>query len=641
MPYGAICHIEKLNNNAKQDSLIFVGSNANNALLEDLQINVPDMFRSDCPVFMPRGYLNMVKQRLDNNVIFYENFNETYNLTDIFAVNGGPTISLPLASWDHRNHFQLQMGLNRWDRRTDLRGAKFVNTLWFNGRLAYFICDIDGKIKIQDDDDCFNGTIIGSSGYMQEKLFYMTERLNLAIETKNRIKSVEGRPTEIPCERLLNKKMTDICSGGKSLTQGSTRITIITERPYIYTLFAGVPKDNVLDVWAYTNVFGMSQWLLYFSLLIIISLFMLMAKMLLDGIYQRNPVNESFANTYLFLLQQGSHPDTRHYTTKILSLTLSLVTLLLYIYYANDITAKMTAGSPGHPVRNFEDVIDNGYKVIVVGWESNALYKLKDSKSGSAKHNVYKLYLEDGYEKSAAWENATRNGNVKEASGIKKPSWYDWTLENVLEAAKQIIRDKKTLWYTTRSGVPESVKDDGRGGGDEGRVIELKMDDASRNYRGVMLRQDSEYLPMFRHYALKGFESGIFQRIDLRLSDHCLALRNVVCWPYSRPAIQIGMTEPGSLGMGNVIFPFSFLGACLVIAVGIGVLENVVNKLSYSKNKVGLLLEKQIFLWNLKNVSYNMLMVCKLFRIFNIHKSLCKGRVDRLRLGRGLRWGGK
>ena len=66
--------------------------------------------------------------------------------------------------------------------------------------------------------------------------------------------------------------------------------------------------------------------------------------------------------------------------------------------------------------------------------------------------------------------------------------------------------------------------------------------------------------------------------------------------------MQIGMTEPGSLGMNNVIFPFSFLGACLVIAVGIGVLENVVKKLSFSKNKVGLLLEKQIFLWNLKNI---------------------------------------
>ena len=162
MPYGAICHIEKVYINRKQDSLIFVDFNTHNALLEDLQTLVPDMFRSDCPVFMPRGYLNLVKQRLDNNVIFYENLNGTYNLTDIYSVNGGPTISLPLASWDHRNHVQLQMGLNRWDRRTDLRGAKFVNTLWFNGQMAYFIYDIDGKIKIQYDkrDEWGNGTII-------------------------------------------------------------------------------------------------------------------------------------------------------------------------------------------------------------------------------------------------------------------------------------------------------------------------------------------------------------------------------------------------------------------------------------------------------------------------------------------------
>ena len=168
---------------------------------------------------------------------------------------------------------------------------------------------------------------------------------------------------------------------------------------------------------------------------------------------------------------------------------------MLYIFYANDITSKMTAGSPGHPVRNFEDVVDNEYKVIVVGWQSLALGNLRRSKNGSAKHTIYKLHLEDGYRKSLAWDNATQNGNFEEARGIKVPSWYNWTQENVLEAAKQIIRDKKTLWYTTIRGVPDSVKD-------EGNMIGLKMDDVSRSYSGLLLRQDSEYLPMFRHYCL-------------------------------------------------------------------------------------------------------------------------------------------
>ena len=81
---------------------------------------------------------------------------------------------------------------------------------------------------------------------------------------------------------------------------------------------------------------------------------------------------------------------------RIISLTLSMVTLLVFVYYANDITAKMTAGSPPHPVRNFQDVLDRGYEVIVVG--SLEISLLKNSKEGSAKHSVFKLYYEEDWE---------------------------------------------------------------------------------------------------------------------------------------------------------------------------------------------------------------------------------------------------
>ena len=48
------------------------------------------MFRSDCPVFMPLEYSDIVELRLDSHIIFYEQHGDGgYNLVDKFAVNGG------------------------------------------------------------------------------------------------------------------------------------------------------------------------------------------------------------------------------------------------------------------------------------------------------------------------------------------------------------------------------------------------------------------------------------------------------------------------------------------------------------------------------------------------------------------------
>ena len=52
----------------------------------------------------------------------------------------------------------------------------------------------------------------------------------------------------------------------------------------------------------------------------------------------------------------------------------------------------MTAGSPPHPVRTFDDVLDQGYKVIMIG--GYQLWLLRNAKNGTAKHKVYKMFFE-------------------------------------------------------------------------------------------------------------------------------------------------------------------------------------------------------------------------------------------------------
>ena len=83
----------------KQDGIIFVGSKAHKKLLKDLQNLEKDIFRSDCPIFLPVEYSDTVTLTLDSNLVFYENVgDESYNLTDRFSVRGGPaTTTSPTA----------------------------------------------------------------------------------------------------------------------------------------------------------------------------------------------------------------------------------------------------------------------------------------------------------------------------------------------------------------------------------------------------------------------------------------------------------------------------------------------------------------------------------------------------------------
>ena len=63
----------------------------------------------------------------------------------------------------------------------------------------------------------------------------------------------------------------------------------------------------------------------------------------------------------LFVVQMGEHSSNGP-TVKVLSMTLAMLTFLMFMYYNCDITAEMTSGPPPIPVKNFEDVLHHGYR---------------------------------------------------------------------------------------------------------------------------------------------------------------------------------------------------------------------------------------------------------------------------------------
>ena len=419
-------HLDIIFKTRKQDGIIFVGDQGHQQVVRQLAKVSPAIFSSNCPVFMSTNYTNDIELRLDSNIIFYrEGAHSKYELMDQFAVKGGPTITNTLGYWNMKEGIIIKTSMSRWERRTDLNRATFKNALSYNGYWAHVI-----KNK--------NGSIIGSDGWFQEMLFYITDKLNLTLETLE----VIPKPS-FPLENgswtgligLLQRKEVDVLSMGLGINYERSFVIdypLATQRQPI-TLIAGVPKGGGPNMWVYIQVFGVYQWITFVMLLTLMGAALSLLNIVSKDDTDRVSAYSSFAIVYFYVIQMGSHTSSRQLAARLLTLTASLLTLLIWIYYTNDITAKMTSGTPKIPIRTFDDVIYHDYKVI-----SNSPYyasMLEAAGTGTAKNKVYNSYLEkiDGNNKK--WEET-------------------WT-----EALNTVIRDPKTLYYAGVSVIVSDPKD--------------------------------------------------------------------------------------------------------------------------------------------------------------------------------------
>ena len=109
-------------------------------------------------------------------------------------------------------------------------------------------------------------------------------------------------------------------------------------------------------MWVFVTVFGPAQWAVFLVLLAVLAV--LVAATAKDvrvdneeeargSASIRHVVQSSLLTALLFSAQMGEHPPPRARTAiRLLTLTLSLLSLLMFVYYTNDITATMTSGPP-------------------------------------------------------------------------------------------------------------------------------------------------------------------------------------------------------------------------------------------------------------------------------------------------------
>ena len=94
-------HLATIHKHRKQDGLIIVGNQGHEKILKHVSKAVSSFWTSNSPAFIPISYQNKIKHRLDSNIIFYsKNYDENYELLDVFAVKRGPHIRLKVGKWN-------------------------------------------------------------------------------------------------------------------------------------------------------------------------------------------------------------------------------------------------------------------------------------------------------------------------------------------------------------------------------------------------------------------------------------------------------------------------------------------------------------------------------------------------------------
>ena len=336
-------------------------------------------------------------------------------------------------------------------------------------------------------------------------------------------------------------KKVDICL---SVTINPERTSVvdfpIPVRREAITLMSAIPRGNTMNMWGYVRVFGVDQWAIFLALLMTLGLGLYAAASTnaLREKTERSSLKyalSDFSTTLLFVLQMGEHTSVDKLAIRLLSMTMAMLTLLMFLYYNCDITAEMTSGPPGIPVKNFEDVLFYGYKVTT--YSPNYKRQLSTEAPGTAKHRVYEKYLK---------EKELKN-----------------SVESVNAALMETLEDPKALLYGAEGIIsPYSRSDKAL----RAQFQTLKTTDASWITLTLALQKESEFLQAFNYYLLKQFEHGLIKR-------------NYRHWyPAFFTNEQFGMSEPYPLTANNVMFLFLLLAVGIPVSIAIAIMEFALHK---------------------------------------------------------------
>ena len=229
----------------------------------------------------------------------------------------------------------------------------------------------------------------------------------------------------------------------------------------------------------YMNIFDYDVWVLCMVLVILASCAFHVLENVGRANFHGNQDSEEFtmANSLALslgmLIQNPYAVETSRMSSRILYLAISASTLVLFAYYTCDMTSRLTGPPAVIPIKSFEDVIQNGYKVLLHPKGPSA-FSLKHG-SRAAREIYQNSMSEPGLLLSV--------GGLEEAVPL------------MLKHANYLLlsEDSETI-----------VRKD---------VLSLDIDETVKVNFAIGLQLNSEFTDLFNHHLLKMSEAGVIQRM--------------------------------------------------------------------------------------------------------------------------------
>ncbi len=197
----------------------------------------------------------------------------------------------------------------------------------------------------------------------------------------------------------------DVCGAGMNINAERARAVDFTmaafeERLSIFVVNPKLLGDSSqkVNIFVFTCVFSNSVWAVVLCLTLLYgTVYLFVGIICQEGKGWGEMFSIGVAFFWLFGMQKGSHDgtigDSASLGVKILLLTTSAVTYVLFTCYSSDLTAQMTVGGRPTLVRSYQDILDSDYTLYAEADTILAMI-IQDSEPGSAKELVLKHRFE-------------------------------------------------------------------------------------------------------------------------------------------------------------------------------------------------------------------------------------------------------
>ncbi len=304
---------------------------------------------------------------LESNFLTIENSLEgEIQLNEWYKVSAGPLMKGLYGTWTKEESGKWQLHVdqpNKWERRKNFGGAVLKNG--FIPQSALHTQNVVVRLERSNSSGKFEqvGILADVVGVLKSRLNF-TEEIVLVADDKFGSQNPDGTWNGIVGDLALEK--LDFSSAGLTITAGRSEAIdftfgVIQDSTTLLLGREALHHRSELNVWAYMTVFPRTVWLFILMSMFLTACFFEMHRKLF--VFKQSSQFDGFAtgfSVFFLALLQLSVPTHRqriqysYLSSRVLFMSMSFLTMVLFVHYTGDLTAFMTVGDVKVSVNSFQ-----------------------------------------------------------------------------------------------------------------------------------------------------------------------------------------------------------------------------------------------------------------------------------------------